>query len=298
MHDEQIEAAWRTPLGAGIPELERSELSNDISNAYDRYPDDALARAHLITDTAWQRGHSIGGPKGVAQAAQLITQMIQHRSRLKNPTAQLLGSQARSLQHDVAEGDLAWQLNSTPAPRGLAVDLHWLRGGQGPRDAVQMASFAWWMGHEAGAATGGLLAHDTIARAVDQRAQIDGLPVDGWLDLAFTPVHERWARNHRGADANRGTIAAIPTRLVMSAGVNTARAIVDEARRLYPSDDPRLRRPDQGTALTRTEIREIREIAAAAAPEAGAGIRFHREPSNAAPPPRLDQRQGNRDLGR
>jgi len=244
MYEQQISDTWRTPLGSGIPTADRAALTAIIAAAYNQFPNNQEHVTPAIVRDAWRLGHSSGAASGSAATGQLIRKMA--GDRIGNTAAQELAAIATHLVEDA--GVIARALAAAQPPVGLDMQLHWSRPDGHPLAGVAVAAQAWRHGNAAGIAAGGL--HATILfDSVRRNTMIDGLPPRQWLDLALTPVHERFAAHH-GLIATTARVAGVPARLAMQASPAAAEEIAAQARRIYNGEP-------EATAAGRPQVARV-----------------------------------------
>lgn len=248
MNRSLIHDNWRTPLGRGIPAADRDQLTSIIVRAYNGdLPENLLAAA--IVPQAWQTGYRTGAAAGAAATGRLIHQMADDPRRARSPVAWVLRQNATELEQGVLTRPMREAINAVQPPQALPDQLAWARnGGTPPLAAVVLASQAWNTGNATGIADGAVMAGRQFA-PIHPDAVLDGLPVHAWLELAMTPVHERYAAHHGVPSGVQ--IAGIPARIAMQASPAVAEAIAGEARRVFNADAPRPAAPAAPAQMAR-----------------------------------------------
>jgi len=243
MHEQEIRDNWRTPLGSGIPTAARDELTAVIAAGYDRYHENPEYLSAEIVPTSWRQGYRAGAADGIAATGRLIRQMTDDPPRSVEQTARILRIAASNLEEGLVPSPLWRAIKEVRAPIGLAEQLHWSRPGSHPLTGVALAAQAWRMGNAAGAADGGVLAVGQFEH-VRETATLDGLPVRQWLDLALSPVHERYAAHH-GLPSTAVQMAGVPARIAVQTSPALAQAIAGQARQIFGSTQAGPVPPDQ-----------------------------------------------------
>lgn len=243
MYEQEIRDTWRTALGSGIPAAARDELTAVVAAAYDRYHEHPEFLAERIVPRAWRQGYRDGAAEGIAATGRLIRQMTDDPHRAGDQTARILRIAATNLEEGLVASPLRQAVKEVRSPLGLPEQLHWSRPGSHPLTGVALAAQAWRIGNATGIADGGVLAVGQFAHVRDS-ATLDGLPVRQWLDLALTPVHERYAAHH-GVPAASVQMASVPARMAMQASPAVAQAIAGQARQLFGAAQPGRVPPNQ-----------------------------------------------------